>query len=209
MAIQYLYSISAGFLISLSGSLPLGNLNLTAMNIAAGETLKRALWFALGVSLVEVIYLAITLHGISWILSHSRLLYYIQWLNISLLLILAAGCFLPGVKKQGRERNILIMNKPNRFLLGLTMSAVNPVQIPFWAGWTTYLLTQYSIKPNTASYNLFAMAAGVGTLLALLIFIFAGRRFSALIVANQGKANVIMGLIFIIIAVVQLIKLLN
>jgi len=56
-----------GMLISFLGSLPLGTLNIAAMQIGIQESIKDAIWFSLGSLLVEMIYVRISLVGIDWV----------------------------------------------------------------------------------------------------------------------------------------------
>ena len=54
-------------LISFLGSLPLGTLNIAAMQIGIQESLNHAIWFSLGSLLVEMIYVRVSLVGIDWV----------------------------------------------------------------------------------------------------------------------------------------------
>ena len=66
----------AGLLISFLGSLPLGTLNITAMQIAIQETIRRALQYALGVAIIELFYVRLSLKGIDWILANKKVFYF-------------------------------------------------------------------------------------------------------------------------------------
>lgn len=201
-------TILAGVFISLTGSLPLGNLNVTATHLAAKESARSALWFAVGAVLVEMIYLRLTLSVIDSVLLHSSLFLKLQWATVVLLLALAAGSFWALRKPAHESKNILIENRMNRFVLGFLMSLANPVQLPFWAGWSTYLLAQQWIAKSSFGYNLFTLAAGAGTFGAMLAFIFVGRRFADLMNRNQKPVHWIMGMLFLSMAVLQLWHLL-
>ncbi|MEJ0104480.1 MAG: LysE family transporter [Bacteroidota bacterium] len=54
-------------LISFLGSLPLGTLNVAAMQISVTEGARQAILFAIGSLLAEVIYVRISLVAIDWI----------------------------------------------------------------------------------------------------------------------------------------------
>ncbi len=206
---EWLRVILAGVAISLTGSLPLGNLNVTATHIAAKENTKVALWFALGAALVEMLYLRLTLALMDVILIQSSLFQQLQWVTVVLLLALAGGSFWALRKAdKGEIKNVLLDNQMNRFVLGLLMSLVNPAQLPFWAGWVSYLLTQHWISDNTFSYNLFTIAAGMGTLLAMLLFILAGRKLSTTLHRHQRKVHGVMGALFLGMALWQIHHLL-
>ncbi len=205
MYIQYLQIFVAGLLISLSGSLPLGNLNVGAMQIAAKGTLRKALWFAGGVVVIEMAYLSITLNVLGRFTINEHIFFFLRGASIVLLLIMAIGCF--AAVKQKEHKNIILNNKLNGAVLGVTMSAVNPMQVPFWAGWAIYLLSRSLLVNSAAGFSVFVISAGIGTFAALLLFIFAGRRFSALMLRHQRKVNAGMGCLFVIMAIAQFIKL--
>ena len=202
----YLQSGIAGMLISISGSLPLGNLNVAAMQIAARERLYNAILFAAGVVLIEMVYLGITLNIIGRINIQGHVLFIFRAISVVLLLIMAAGSFMALLQKDGK--NVIIDNKVQRFVLGVTMSAVNPMQIPFWMGWVFYLLSRSVINGSYESGTVFVIGAGLGTSAALLLFILVGKHFSSIMQVHKKKIDVGMGCLFTIMAILQLIKLL-
>jgi threonine/homoserine/homoserine lactone efflux protein len=206
---QVWYSIIAGFAISLSGSLPFGNLNITAMHIAAREQWRAALWFAFGVAIVEMTYLRITLLAINWITAHRQLFLICQWATVALLIALAVSSFKAANAKSAEGKNVLIDNKMNRLFLGVIMSSINPMQFPFWAGWVTYLLTQHWLYQDALSYNVFTVSAGIGTMLALGLFIFLGEKFSTSMKNNNKIVQTIIGVLFLTFAVIQIVKLIK
>jgi threonine/homoserine/homoserine lactone efflux protein len=63
-----------GLLISFLGSLPLGTLNVAAMQIGIQESYQNAIWFSIGSLLVEMIYVRISLVGIDWVKKQQRLM---------------------------------------------------------------------------------------------------------------------------------------
>jgi threonine/homoserine/homoserine lactone efflux protein len=74
----------------------------------------------------------LSLTGIDWVIEHETLFNVLQWITVFIFIILAVSSFLIARKKNETKKNILLNNNMNRFWLGITMSAVNPVQIPFW-----------------------------------------------------------------------------
>lgn len=202
-----LYVSGVGLLISFLGTLPLGTLNVSAMHIAHRENVRAGIQFSLGVALVEVIYLRMSLKGMGWVIEHHRLFYWLGWLTVVMLLALAGATFRAAFHPH-QNKNILLDNKMNRFLLGATMSALNPVQIPFWFGWATYLLTNRVILPRTSEFNAFTIGGGVGTLLGLAVFIWGGNFIIQRLNANQKKLDIFIGCVFLLTAFIQTYKVL-
>lgn len=196
-----------GLFISFLGTLPLGTLNVSAMQISVQENTRRAIFFSLGVALVEILYVRVSLKGMYWVLENQQLFLILQWVTVVLFLVLAVSCFRIAWKNGSSQKNILLRNNMNRFLLGLTMSAINPVQIPFWFIWSTYLLSNKLLLPTTLHYNLYITGIGIGTLTALAVFVFAGRWVINKLNTSHRIVNIIVGAVFIISAVVQLYRL--
>ncbi len=128
-----------GLLISFLGSLPLGTLNIAAMQIGIQESVTHALYFSLGSLLVEMIYVRISLVGVDWVRKQEKLMKAMEWFTLIIILALAAGSFMAALKDGAETKNVFLENTMHRFLLGMFMSAINPVQIPFWFGWSTVL----------------------------------------------------------------------
>ena len=55
-----------GMLISFLGSLPLGTLNVAAMQISVTENITQAMLFSLGSLLAEIIYVRLSLVAMDW-----------------------------------------------------------------------------------------------------------------------------------------------
>ena len=129
-------------MISFLGSLPLGTLNVAAMQIGIQESIKDAIYFSLGSLLVEMIYVRISLMGVDWIRKQEKLMKAMEWFTLIIIIALAVGSFIAATKEGGDAKNVLLQNNMHRFLLGMFMCAINPVQIPFWFGWSTVLFAK-------------------------------------------------------------------
>jgi threonine/homoserine/homoserine lactone efflux protein len=194
-----------GLVISLLGSLPLGSLNVTAMQISIVENTRNAIKFSLGAALVEILYVRISLKGMNWVLENERLFLILEWATVFLFIVLAISSFITAGKTRD-QKNILLNNNMNRFFLGFSMSALNPVQIPFWFIWSTYLLSNQFLKPTEIQFNLYTVGIGIGTLMGLAIFIFAGKWLVKKMNASHRIINISVGIIFVISAAIQLYR---
>ncbi len=137
-----------GLIISFLGSLPLGTLNVAAMQIGIQESIKNAVYFSIGSLLVEMVYVRISLVGIDWVRKQGKLMKAMEWITFGIVLALAIASFVAASKTGGASESPLPKNI-NRFLLGMLMCAINPVQIPFWFGWSTVLFTKKNIRTQT------------------------------------------------------------
>jgi threonine/homoserine/homoserine lactone efflux protein len=198
-----------GLLISFLGSLPLGTLNVAAMQIGIQESIQHAIWFSLGSLLVEMIYVRISLVAIDWVRKQQRLMKAMEWITLGIIIALAVGSFVAAFKSGGGAKNVLLNNNLHRFVLGMLMCAINPVQIPFWFGWSTVLFTKKILEPRPLYYNIYIIGIGVGTLLGNCVFIFGGKWMIQRIANSEQYLNWVIGGIFTVTALIQLVMILQ
>lgn len=196
-------------LISFLGSLPLGTLNVAAMQIGIQESIKQAIYFSLGSLLVEMIYVRISLIGVDWIRKQEKLMKAMEWFTLLIILALAAGSFWAAATKGSEAKNIFLQNNMHRFLLGMFMCAINPVQIPFWFGWSTILFNKKILEPVNSQYNIYILGIGLGTLMGNCLFIFGGKWLVQRISNSQQYINWVIGSIFALTALIQAIKMIS
>ena len=196
-----------GMAVSFLGTLPLGTLNLAAMQIAVQESIKNALIFSIGSLITEMIFVRISLVGINWVRKQKVLFLWLEWITLGIVVALAAGSFIAAMQEH-HAKSIFLNNNMNRFLLGLTMSAVTPMQIPFWFGWSTVLFTKKILIPKNSYYNIYIVGIGLGTFLGNCVFIFGGRWMVAKLDSSGQLLNWVLGGVFAITAIIQLIKIL-
>ncbi len=196
-----------GMMVSFLGSLPLGTLNVAAMQISVQESISHALYFSLGSLFTEMIYVRISLVGINWIRQRKVLLRWMEWITLAIVLALAAGSFIAAMHAH-HAKNVMLDNSMNRFLLGVLLSAISPMQIPFWFGWSTVLFSKNILKPKNSFYNLYIIGIGIGTFAGNCVFIFGGKYMVEKLDANQNMMNWIIGGIFALTALILLIRIL-
>ena len=196
-----------GLMISFLGSLPLGTLNVAAMQISVQENIRNAIYFSLGSLLVEMIYVRISLVGINWIRKQKKLFRWMEWITLAIVVALAIGSFAAAMHSH-HAKNVILHNNINRFLLGVMLSAISPMQIPFWFGWSTVLFTKNILQPKNSYYNIYIVGIGLGTLFGNFVFIFGGKWIVEKLNGNQNLMNWIIGGIFAATALIFLIKIL-
>ena len=198
----------AGFGVSFLGQLPLGNLNVAATQIGVEENIKSAWLFSIAVAIVEVIYLRIALNSSEWLMQNKMLFSYMSWFTVILFFVLGFLSIRKAIRqKEAEKKGLLIDNNINRFLLGLALSAINPMQIPFWFFWGTYFISNGTVKPTFTDFNFFTIGAGIGTLSGQVIYIHGGKWLIIKLKASHRILNIVMGAVFMISAAVQLYKI--
>lgn len=197
-----------GMLISFLGSLPLGTLNVAAMQIGIQESIWNALLFSFGSLLVEMIYVRISLVGIDWVRKQAKLMKMMEWITLGIIIALAVGSFIAATNSNPQAKNAFLNNNLNRFLLGVIMCALNPVQIPFWFGWSAVLFTKKILEPKAGQYNTYIIGIGLGTLAGNCVFIFGGKWATQKIANSEAYLNWVIGGIFAVTALILLFKIL-
>ena len=197
-----------GMLVSFLGSLPLGTLNIAAMQIAIGQGVRSAMLFSLGSLLAEMIYVRLSLVAMDWVRKQKFLLKLLDWLTVLIVSALAFSSFYTASQVEPAPNPVLGVSLPN-IVLGFLMSALNPVQIPFWFGWSAVLFSRKLIAPDPLQYTLYILGIGCGTFLGNCVFIFGGQFVAYRIENNQHTLNWIIGAVFAVTALLQLYKILS
>ena len=196
-----------GMIVSFLGTLPLGTLNVAAMQISVQESIRNAIYFSLGSLLTEMIYVRISLVGINWIRKQKILFKWMNWIALGIVLALAAGSFIAATSEH-HAKNVMLNNNMNRFVLGVLLSSISPMQIPFWFGWSTVLFSKNILRPKNSFYNFYIVGIGLGTLLGNCVFIFGGKYIVEKLNANQNILNWVIGGIFAVTAIIMFIRIL-
>jgi threonine/homoserine/homoserine lactone efflux protein len=199
--------LSWGFLISFIGTLPLGTLNVAAMQISITDGISPALWFALGSLTAEMAYVRISLVAMNQIRRHEKLLKALEWATLFIVLALAFSSYWAASHPKVQQ-NIILSSGMHRGVLGFLMSALNPVQIPFWFGWSAVLFSKNILRPGFWNYNAYLMGIGSGTFLGNCVFIFGGQFLIDQLDAGQKMLNWIIGTVFLVTAIIQFLRIL-
>jgi threonine/homoserine/homoserine lactone efflux protein len=204
---QNIFSLLLGLVLSFFGQLPIGILSITATQIAVQENFREAWKYSIGVALVEVIYLRLVLSGLQWIIGHPLFFTIFNWITVVFFAVFGLISFITAQKREASRKALLLNNQVDRFLLGMSMSALNPSQVPFWLIWTGYFLNQGLLKPGIIYFNFFTLGSGLGTLGGLMVYMYGGNWLVMKMKTSNRALNKIMGIIFIIAALAQLYRI--
>src|SRR6478736_5576072 len=82
-----------GMFISFLGSLPLGTLNIAAMQISISDGIVPALKFSVGSLVAEMIYVRLSLIAMDWVRKQQKLFHILEWVTFGIVLALAISSF--------------------------------------------------------------------------------------------------------------------
>jgi threonine/homoserine/homoserine lactone efflux protein len=192
----------AGFLISFVGSLPPGTTNLILIDIAGGNTVN-AISFAIGCFVAELLcvkFCLMIIHGAYRLRFLQKI---IQWLSLALLILLSFASFMISTSFLSAAAAILLPDSKSPFVIGFLIMIFNPVQIPFWTGWTLIVVERRSATLDFSEQLMYLLGIGVGSLLASAAFIFAGDYLSGFLQRHQQVLHFILGCTFGVMAIIQ------
>ena len=200
---RVLYS---GMSISFFGSMVIGTIGLSAMQISITEGIRPAINFSIGSIVAEVIYVRLLLVALAWLRKQERIFKVMEWVAVLIVVVLAIGSFYAAMGHHG-AKNVLLSYTMHRFWLGLFMRAISPAAIPFWLGWSSVLYGRGILVYRKGLYNGYLLGIGLGTFLAHCIFIFGGKMAVEKLDASQELLNFIIGCVFSVTAVLQVWKI--
>jgi threonine/homoserine/homoserine lactone efflux protein len=193
-------------IISFLGSLSPSALNLTAMQISLHESISIAMYFSLGTIVTEIIYVRLCLGSIAWLRKQKKFLTWLEWITVVLITSLSIGSFI-AASRTHHTQNVILDNTADRFLLGAFMSAVTPMHIPFWLGWSTVLFTKKILSPDSKRYFIYIIGIALGTFMANGLYILSGKYVVDIINTNESIINIVIGGVFAITAIIQVVKI--
>jgi threonine/homoserine/homoserine lactone efflux protein len=195
-----------GALISFLGSLPLGVLNVTATQLTVENSVYTAFTFAAGAMIVELTYVFFTLRAMGWVSKRIKLFRLFEWITTALILALAFNSLNSALNMQ-KISSIVPAEASHAFFSGMLLSALNPLHIIFWFGWSTILIEKKILHTDKSDYNFYTIGIGFGTIAGFAIFIYGGSYIIHQLLFNQTLINWIIGIILLITAVVQVYKI--
>ena len=99
-------------LVSFLGSLPLGTLNIAAMQIAISDGITAAMLFSLGSLLVEVAYVRLSLVAMDWVRKQEKIFRILEWVTLAIVVALAISSFYAATHPTQNKNVILSSTLP-------------------------------------------------------------------------------------------------
>ncbi|NJN35660.1 MAG: LysE family transporter [Saprospiraceae bacterium] len=126
-----LLGISSSFL----GTLPLGILNLTVLQMALNRRQNEAVAFSLGATVIEFCQIIATLMCMDSLLAIPELKWVISLISIPVLLYLGIKNFKKPTKPILNRVNVAPKSFKQEFFRGVYLGFANVVVYPFWLLW--------------------------------------------------------------------------
>ncbi|OYQ43035.1 hypothetical protein CHU92_03725 [Flavobacterium cyanobacteriorum] len=202
-----LKNIAAGFLVSFTGSVPLGYLNLIGFSVYKDHGQGQAVLYLVGVLLAEVAFMYSIIYFTSRITFQKNFLKRIEFFSILLLLLLAYWYWpQKGNATEGNTIAAKIIYTP--FITGMVLSLLNFIQVPFWAGWNLYLTSNGFASFTGVLKHYFVAGALTGTFLGMQLFIYLLASVPVTVL-NTKVLSYIYPVVFLSLFLYQLVKLIS
>lgn len=200
---QNIKNIGVGFLVSFIGSLPLGYLNVVGFQVYEKSGLTPTMLYLLGVIAIEFLVIYFTLIFANRLAANKRLTQYLEGFSIVFMFVLAY-VFYSGTKTKS-DFSIPINGTP--FLLGIMLSGLNFIQIPFWTGWNLWLVNGKYIEVSGSRKYSFVLGTLAGTFCGMLALILALHYFASNVdFLAKYLMQIIIPLVFVLFGILQAIK---
>lgn len=197
-------SLYAGFLISFLGSLPPGTTNIILVEIAGADGLYAAAMFALGGVLAELICVKLCLMIMRRAMHLSIVAKSIQWLSLIFLALLAIAYFILSFHDAAADDVSTLFSRPGSpFPAGFFMMLINPVQLPFWLGWTTIVVGRKSVNFHSHDELFYLSGIALGSLLASALFIFVGHLIASFLASHRTPIRFMLAFTFTMMTLLQ------
>ena len=130
----YLSHLLFGFTMAFVGLIPPGMLNMTAVRTTIEEHKRAGILFSLGAALVVIPQAFIALYFANYFVKHPEVIDRLSYAGIAVLFLLSVFFFFQARKKfkgEGKRK------KGNFLLIGMFMSSLNMLAIPFYLLYST------------------------------------------------------------------------
>ena len=196
-----------GFVASFIGSLPIGMLNMTVMEISFSKNLKQGVLFSAGAAFVEFFQAIIAVKFSSWFLENPTVEMMIKLSVIPVLLVFGIVHLRKNLNDPTSKGNE--SEKYSGFPKGMFLSGINPISIPFWVFYAVWFQSMGWISFETIPAIMFVTGISLGTFVCLSLFGKLGQYIFSRIAVLSLWMNKIVGGVFIILALYQSAMMIN
>jgi len=196
-------NILVGFLVSFIGSIPLGYLNIIGFQLYEKMGLQPTICYLLGVICIELFVIYFTLIFAKKIAQNISLIKYIEGFSVLFMFMLAAVFYFGSNSKTDYSTRFNYLP----FVLGIALSSLNFIQIPFWTGWNLYLLNGNYIDVSKSRKYFYISGTILGTFFGMLTLILSLSYFAANIVfVSRYLTKMIIPIVFLALGFFQFFK---
>ena len=163
-------------LISFLGSLPPGSINLTGAYLLHENGWMSLVYFLVGDVLVEMIFVWFTLYAVAWLRKKAHFFVVLDLVSFLTVLIFSFASLYAAFNLTDEVEQVNLTTN-NAFLLGVTLSFLNPLHIPFWLVWINYFEEKKLPVSSMFERLMFVFSLGIGSIAGFGLVSFLGEYF--------------------------------
>lgn len=197
-----------GFIISFIGTIPPSTFNLLAIKRATSTGLRKAMLFACGAVFIEFFYCFFAVIFSRYFLANKAIGEIIEISAVPVFVLLA---YMFLTKKHVEPSPAEKQPKgSNDFVQGLFIGIINPTQITFWLGYSTYFISIGWLKEELTFMTTFVVGVCAGSLVMLFMYAYYCKKWfygNTPKLFTENVLNKVVGFVFIGLAFIQAGKL--
>lgn len=170
---QNIKNIFIGFLVSFIGSIPLGYLNVVGYDVFKKFGINETVFYLLGVISIEFFVIYFTLLFANQLIANQKLLKFIEGFSVVFMFVLAFIFYTSASSETTNPSVLERYVKYSPFVVGLILSSLNFIQVPFWTSWNLYLLNGNYIEISKSKKYFYVFGTVFGTFSGMLVLIFS------------------------------------
>ncbi len=147
------------------GYIPLGNINLTVVQMTINRGMKQVMYFLVSFSLVEFIFTFCIMKFAEWFSGRTNLLNVMDWVIIVVFLVMGTLSWRSHKKPPKTD-----FSRTDSIKLGILLGFINPMQLPFWLIGGTYVISKGWILTGNTALTVFSIGSALGSFLCLYGF---------------------------------------
>ncbi len=203
---QYLMHIALGYVMAFLSLTPPGMLNMTSVRTALEKGPRSGMWFALGAAIVVIPQAFIALVFARFFAEHPEVVERLNYAGLAVLFLLSVVFFFQARKKFKGEGS---RKKGKSFVVGLLMSSMNMLAIPFYLVLSSVLENRGLLVTEQPYINLFVTGVFLGAFSLFMVYV----KFAAVIQKRAQfiarNINYILSALFLVLGILTLIKVMK
>lgn len=204
----YFLPLVLGFCIAFLAVILPGLINMTAAKISTQEGKNVALSFAIGASVIIFFQTFLAVLFARFINHHQEIVATLQEIGIFVFSLLSIYFFFIAEKPKKIKTNREVKGKSNRFFLGMLLSTLNLLPIPFYVFASMSLSASGYFSFDKIPVSCFVMGVVLGSFTVFYLYIVAFKKIEKKTEFLMKNINTIIGSVTTFMAVVTLFKLL-
>ena len=197
-----------GFCIAFLAVIPPGLINMTAAKISTQDGKNEALSFASGASIIIFFQTFIAVLFARFINNHQEIVTTLQEIGIFVFSLLSVYFFWIAEKPKKIKTDSKVKGKSNRFFLGMLLSTLNLLPIPFYVFASMSLQASGYFSFDKIPVSSFVTGVVIGSFTVFYTYIVAFKKIEKETEFLMRNINTIIGSVTTFMAVVTLFKLL-